>query len=128
METARTPCRFLRATGSRTIMLMLRNKWGIIIYRPKTTVLADFAAARFGEAVEAQAVLLGVDFSQQATLQFFKLHDIDLALEYRFLHALAGAFADLGNSPQAAPASTGFGIHVVANNDQHGFQRARKGR
>jgi len=107
---------------------MLGNERGIEVYRTKTAVLTNLTTTRFSEAVKAQAVLLGVDFSQQPALQFFKLHEIDLALEYRFLYPLTGAFADFGNTPQPASAFAGFGIHVVANDDQHGFQRPRKGR
>lgn len=80
-------------------------------------MLADFAAARFGEAIKAQAVLLRVDFRHQPPFQFFKLHQIDLALENRFLHTLAGAFADLGNSPQPASPRFGFGVYVITDDD-----------
>lgn len=128
MQAARTPRQFVRALGSRLTSLVLGDQRSIIVYRTKTTVLANFTAARFGKAIETKAVLLGVDFSQQSTLQFFELHEVDLAFEYRFLYALARAFADLGNTPQPAPTLAGFGIHVVANDNQHALQRPIKGR
>jgi hypothetical protein len=128
LQAARTYRHLMSAPGSRTVQQILRDKRGIKIYRLETTVFSDFAAARFGEAVKAQRILLDVNFSQQPTLQIFKLHKVNLAFEYRFLYALSGAFADFGDSAQPAPTFSRFGIHVVANDNQHGFQRPIKGR
>lgn len=42
------PRRFMGASGSRIIVLMLCEKRRVKVYRTKATVFADFAAARFG--------------------------------------------------------------------------------
>jgi len=43
--------------------------------------------------------LLWVDDLEQAALEKFHAHDIDLALEDRLLHSLSDAFARFGHSP-----------------------------
>jgi hypothetical protein len=45
MQAARTSRQFLRAPGSRIVMLVLRDKRSIIVNRTKTTVLTYFTAA-----------------------------------------------------------------------------------
>ena len=90
----------------------------IEVGRAKTAVFADFVAFDFGDTVEAQVVFPALDFGDQITFQRFEAGAVDLAFEDRFLHPLADAFAEFGNAPQAAAAFAGFGVNVVADDDE----------
>lgn len=84
-------------------------------------MLAHLAALCVGEAVEPQAVLFRVDLRQQVPFERFHLHQVDMALEHGLLDPLAVGFAHFGNTPQAAPTCAGFGVYVVAHDDEHTF-------
>ncbi len=84
------------------------DKGGFKVYRAEAAVLPDTELHRFGDAIEAQVILLLVDFSQQFALKLFKLHFVDRAFKNGFLHALADAFARLGNAAQAFAAGDSF--------------------
>ena len=58
--------------------------------------------------------------SATPAFQRFHLHQVDLAFEHRLLHALPDAFAHLGDPTQSTPAGLRLGVHVVADDDQHG--------
>jgi hypothetical protein len=55
-------------------------------------VLFHFRTSGFGHAVQAKAVLVQVDFGQQAAFKPFVFGQRHLAFKHRFLHALACAF------------------------------------
>lgn len=83
-------------------------------------MFADFCAATIRQAVKAQVVLARLNLGEEVPFKGFELHQIDLALKYGLLHPLAPALAYLGDLPEAAPAGLGFGIHVVADDHEHG--------
>lgn len=68
---------------------------------PEAPVLANFAAPRVGQAIEAQTVLFEVDFREQTSLQLLQLHQVHLALEHRLLDPLPRTLANLRNAAQA---------------------------
>lgn len=82
-------------------------------------MLTNLATLGLWQTIQPQTILLKIDLSQQAAFEFLHLHKIHLAFEYRLLHALPGAFADLGYTPQASTACTCFSTDVVTNDYEH---------
>ena len=102
---------------------MSQDEWAIEVRCPEAAVFAHFVTSQVGKAVEAKIVFLGLDLRDQTALKFFKLGAVDLAFKNGFLYPLTDTFAQLGNTAQAATAFAGFGVDVVADDDQH--QRTR---
>lgn len=101
-----------------------QDEGSIEVGSAEAAVLAYFVAAQFGQPVEAQVVLSGIDFGEQITFQCLESGAVDLAFEDGFLHPLADAFTELRNAPQAPATFTSFSVDVVADDDQHD-QRTR---
>lgn len=99
---------------------MLQHQRPVEVGGAEGAVFAYFGAAAVGEAVEAEIIFGQFDFGEEFPFEGFELHQVDLAFEDGFLDALADAFADLGDAAQASAAGFGFGIHVVADDDEHG--------
>lgn len=82
-------------------------------------MFSHFAAFGVRHAIQPQAVLTRIYLGKQPAFELFKLHQVYLAFEHRFLNALPSAFADFGNSAQTSPPVSCFGVDVVAHNYQH---------
>lgn len=95
------------------------DKRAFKVHRTEVAVLLDTQFDWLGDAIEAQVVLVYVDFSQQFAFELFELHLADGAFENRFLHALADALAGFGDATQAFAPGRGFSRDVVGNDDEH---------
>ncbi len=80
-----------------------------------------FAATGIGHSVEAQIILVEFNLGQQSALKIFHFCHIYLAFEHRFLHSLSGTLADPSNAPKAAAPLACFGIHIVADDNEHAY-------
>ena len=82
-------------------------------------MLADLTASGIRQAIDPEAVVFRVDFSQQPAFQFFHLRKSNLALKDGFLDALANPFTNSCDATQSAAASPVFRVNVVADDDKH---------
>lgn len=81
---------------------------------------------QFGDTVEAQIVFIDLDLGNKIAFQSFEPGPVDLAFKNGFLYPLANTLTQPGNAAQTTTAVTGFGVDVVADNNQH--QRIPKGK
>jgi hypothetical protein len=79
----------------------------------------DPALPMLSEKVEAQTVLLWINFVDQALAELRPLGRVHQALEDGLLHALAKVAAFLRDVPESLPALGSFRIHVVGHNHKH---------
>lgn len=76
------------------------------------------------EEVDAEGVLGGVDFLEEAGAEVEVFFLSDLAFEDGFLDAYAEGFAGFGDAAEAAGAGFGFdGGDVVGEEEEHGGER-----
>ncbi len=85
------------------------DEGSIEVFGSEFAMLFDTQACRFGNAVKAQVVFFFIEFRQQPTFQFLKLHFVNLTFKYRFLHTLTDAFTNLRDAPQALSTGARFG-------------------
>ena len=120
LRACANPIRLFATLGVRvSIGVGSEDEGPVEIHRPKFTVLSDLAAAHISHPVQAEIIFGQINLREKPSFKVFKLHEIDLALEDRFLHALASPLAHLRDPPQASATGLRFGTYIVANDDQH---------
>jgi hypothetical protein len=97
------------------------NQGSFEIHGTEYAVLFDPYFRRFGDAVEAQVVLLFVNLGYQSSFKGFVLHLVHPAFEDRLLHTLAHTLANPGDTAQTPAASSSFRGDVVGDDDEHGY-------
>ena len=122
LEACANPLAYSTSLGARALAI-LQDERAFEVGGAEAAVFSYFGATTFGQSVEAQVVFVEIDLGEQALLERFELHPVDLELENGFLDPLADAFADFGDATQSAAAGAGFCVDVVAGDDQHGLPR-----